>query len=123
MRLAGCEMESMTAIFKTDMLIYQSKANLDDKTLFSKITHHLDPDIRKMLVRGMSGNELVHDLLVIEVKILFMKLTLRAKGQIKKIWYAHCRLFIHWLNHQMLNCVKIGFMMPVNVKYIYMLGS
>ena len=78
-------MESMTAIFKTDMLIYQSKANLDDKTLFSKITHHLDPDIRKMLVRGMSGNELVHDLLVIEVKILFMKLTLRAKEQIKKI--------------------------------------
>ena len=27
------------------MLIYQSKANLDGKFLFGKISHHLDPDI------------------------------------------------------------------------------
>ena len=39
------------------MLIYQSKANLDEKILFGKITRHLDPEIRKMLVRGMFGNE------------------------------------------------------------------
>ena len=39
------------------MLIYQSKANLDEKILFGKITHHLNPEIRKMLVRSMFGNK------------------------------------------------------------------
>ena len=43
--------------FKTNMLIYQSKANLDEKNLFRKIAHHLDLEIRKMLVRGMFGNK------------------------------------------------------------------
>ena len=47
----------MRPIFKTEMLIYHSKANLYKKILFGKITHHLDPEIRKMLVRGMFGNK------------------------------------------------------------------
>ena len=54
----------MRLIFKTEMLIYQSKANLDEKILFSKITHHSDPEIRKMLVNGMFGNKAPHSILV-----------------------------------------------------------
>ena len=47
----------MRPIFKTEMLFYQSKANLDEKILFCKITHHLDPEVRKMLVKSMFINE------------------------------------------------------------------
>ena len=47
----------MRLIFKNEMLIYQSKANLDDKILFGKITHHLEPEIWKILVKGMLRNE------------------------------------------------------------------
>ena len=46
----------MRLIFKIEMLICQSKVNLDDKILFGNITHHSDPEIRKMLVRGMFWN-------------------------------------------------------------------
>ena len=55
-RLGGCEIKSIWLIFKTGMF-YQSKANLDEKILFGKITHHLGPEIRKMLVNGKFGNE------------------------------------------------------------------
>ena len=59
---------------------YQIKANLDEKILFGEITHHLYPEIRKMLVNGSFGNEphsiLVHGLLAIEIKILFLKLAM-----------------------------------------------
>ena len=48
-RLAGCYIKSMGPIFKTGLLIYQSKANLDDKILFDKITHHLDLELEKCL--------------------------------------------------------------------------
>ena len=51
--LKGYRLKSMLPIFKTKILIYQSMANLDEKILFGKITHHLDPDIGKMLVRDM----------------------------------------------------------------------
>ena len=34
-----------------------SKANLDEKILFGKTIHHFDPEIRKMLVRGMFWNK------------------------------------------------------------------
>ena len=44
-------------IFKTVMLIYQSKANLDGKILLGEITNHLDPESRKMLAGGMLGNK------------------------------------------------------------------
>ena len=60
-RLMGCEIKSMRPIFKTEMLIYQSKANLDEKILFAKITRHLDPEIRKMLIRSMLGDKGFHN--------------------------------------------------------------
>ena len=40
-RLAG----SLSSIFKTRMLTYQSKANFKEKILFGRITHLLDPEI------------------------------------------------------------------------------
>ena len=57
MRLAVYGIRSVYVIFKIKLLIYQSKANLDVKILFGKITHYLDPEIKKILVRGMLGNE------------------------------------------------------------------
>ena len=57
MRLLGCEIKSMRLIFKTEILTYQPKANLGEKILFSKIAHHLDPEIRKTMVNGKFGNE------------------------------------------------------------------
>ena len=47
-------------MFKTELLIYQSKAKLNEKILFDKITHHLDLEIRKMLVRSLYGNLIFH---------------------------------------------------------------
>ena len=62
----------MRPIFKTDWFIYQSKVNLDEKILFGSIPHLTDPEIRKMLVKGLFGNYnstsiLVHDLPSIEI--------------------------------------------------------
>ena len=54
-------------------------AVLDEKICFCKIAHHLDPEIRKMLANYKFWNEesvLVYNLLAIEVKILFLKLTM-----------------------------------------------
>ena len=51
-RFAGCGIKSMWPIFKTEMLIYQSKANLDEEISFCKITHLSDPEIREMTVGG-----------------------------------------------------------------------
>ena len=55
-RLVCCEIKCMRPIFTAKMLFFQSKANLDEKILFGKITRHSDPEIRKMLVRGMYWN-------------------------------------------------------------------
>ena len=41
----------MRPIFKTEILIIQSKANLDEKILFGKITRHFDEEIRKILTK------------------------------------------------------------------------
>ena len=43
--LAGCEIKSIRPIFKTEMVIYQSKANLDDETFFGNedSTFHSGP--------------------------------------------------------------------------------
>ena len=55
----------MSSIFKTKMLIYQSKANLDEKIFFSKIKHLQDPTTIKVLVRGLYGNRKIpHSFLV-----------------------------------------------------------
>ena len=48
-------MKSMWVIFKTNMLTYQSKVNLDEKILFGKINHQSDPEIRKMLEGACFG--------------------------------------------------------------------
>ena len=63
------------------MLIYQSRTNLDENNFVWSIINHLDPEIRKMLVRGMSGNKdpSFHSgptLPAIEIKILFLKLAM-----------------------------------------------
>ena len=44
-------------IIKIELLIYQSKANLDEKVLFIKTTLQLDPVIRKMPVNSTFENE------------------------------------------------------------------
>ena len=46
----------MRPIFKTEIFICQSKVNLDKK-MFGSIPHLTDPEIRKMLVKGMFGNK------------------------------------------------------------------
>ena len=51
-RLTGCEIKSTRLIFKTELLIDQSKANFDEKVLFGKITNLYDPKYRKLPVRG-----------------------------------------------------------------------
>ena len=65
----------MRPIFKIEMLIYQSKVNLDEKFCFVKSL--IDPETRKMLVYSKYGNEdsTVHS---IEIKIIFLKLTLKT---------------------------------------------
>ena len=53
----------MRPIFKTKMLIYLPQANLDDKILFGKITHHLDPEIRaKCPQRACLGTIIPHSM-------------------------------------------------------------
>ena len=42
---------------KSEMLIYQSKANLKDRVLFGDIPHLIDPEIREMLVNGLFRNK------------------------------------------------------------------
>ena len=61
-RLEGCGIKSMRPIFKTKMLIYQSKVNLDEKILFDSIPQLTDPEIRKMLIKSMfrSKNSTFH---------------------------------------------------------------
>ena len=49
-------MKSMRPIFKTEIFIYLSKVNLDENILIGSIPHLTDPEIRKMLVKGMIGN-------------------------------------------------------------------
>ena len=68
--LTGFPIKSMRQIFKTETLVYPPKANLEVLILFGKITS--DPELRKMLVRGLYMNELpcsilVHNLLATEI--------------------------------------------------------
>ena len=58
--MAGCGIQSMQLIFKTDMSIYQSKVKLDQTILFFKIAQVYDPNIRKMPERGLYGNREFH---------------------------------------------------------------
>ena len=56
-RFAGYGIKCEWPIFKTEMLIYQSTANLEEKILFGKTTYDLDPKVRKMLKNDKFGNE------------------------------------------------------------------
>ena len=47
----------MTPIFKNDVFMHQSKADFDEKILFRKITHRLEQEMRKTLIRCKLGNE------------------------------------------------------------------
>ena len=47
----------MGAIFQIKIFILQSKAKLDEKTLFGTTSHHPETEIRKMLVRGIFVNK------------------------------------------------------------------
>ena len=47
-RLEGYGIKNMWPIFENKISIFQSKANLDEKMLLGKITHHLDLEIRKI---------------------------------------------------------------------------
>ena len=51
-----CGVKTTRPIFKTEMLIHQSKATVDEKILFGNINHQLDPEIRKLPVKGKFGN-------------------------------------------------------------------
>ena len=75
-RLEGYGIRACGQYSRKKMFIYQSKANLDVESLFGNITHLVDPEVRKMLERGLFGNQdstfiLVRDLLAIEIKIRF----------------------------------------------------
>ena len=49
--LVGCEIRSMRPILITEMLIYQSKANLDEKISYGKIAH-LKPKNKESAGKG-----------------------------------------------------------------------
>ena len=61
-------------ISKTEMLIYQSKANLDGKIgLFGKFTHLSNQEIKKMLVRDFLGVRIPCSILVHDLQHLSLK--------------------------------------------------
>ena len=47
----------MWPIFKTDILLCQSKLNLDEKILFGKIIYHLDLKLEKCMQEVCMGFE------------------------------------------------------------------
>ena len=53
----------MWPIFKTRMLIYLVKVNLDVNSLFGKCTHLLDEEGRKIVIRGLMGTEISRSIL------------------------------------------------------------
>ena len=55
--MASYGIQNIWAIFKTKILIFHSKAKLDEKILVGKITHHLDREVRKILVKGIFHSE------------------------------------------------------------------
>ena len=59
-RLAGYGIKGMRSVFKTEMLIYKSKANLDEKIFLIKSLVSKTPKISKMSVRGLYGTPKLH---------------------------------------------------------------
>ena len=64
----------MRQIFKHEMLVDQSMANLVVKILFCTINHHLEPETMKMLARGLNGNEILSTLIYFPLKFTFYKI-------------------------------------------------
>ena len=100
----GYEIKSMRPIFKTAMLVYQSKASLDEKFLFGKITRHLEPEIRKCRKGACLGARiphsiLVHNFLTIEVKILFLTLMMKTLMPHKQWTRMQLGIFDSHTNH------------------------
>ena len=56
-RLAVCEIKNMRLIFKTKMLMYQSKANLDEKNFFVKSHVVMTQQLEKCLEGVRMGIE------------------------------------------------------------------
>ena len=64
-RFADRGIKSMGLIFQTEILIYQSKAKVDEKILLGKIIHHLGPEFS--LGMTIPHSILVHDLPAVEL--------------------------------------------------------
>ena len=67
----------MRPIFKTELLLYQPQANIDEEILFGKIAYQFDVEIERMLVKSILGMGIPHsvvayDLHAIEIEILFL---------------------------------------------------
>ena len=65
--MAGYGITSMKPIFKTEVLMYQSKVNLEEKILFVNVPHLIDPETRACLQQKIPYSILVHDLPSIEI--------------------------------------------------------
>ena len=51
--LVDCGRANVMAIFKTEILIYQSKATVGEKFCLTTIIYQLDQEIKKKLVKGI----------------------------------------------------------------------
>ena len=81
LRLVGCGIKNKCTIFKTEISIHQSKANLDEKILFCNISHLIDPEIKKWWYRACLVTKFpysiqVHDLPFIEIQVLYLKVAM-----------------------------------------------
>ena len=110
--LEGCGIKSMRPIFKTKMLIYQSRVNLDEKVLFGNISHLIDPGIRKMLVKGMFGNKTFH--------IPFWSMIYLLSKLEFSISNWQCKLKCH-INHG--PEWNVGFLIPIQTSNLIVVGS
>ena len=61
----------MRPILKTKKLIYQSKANLDVKIVFSNIIYFIGQEIRKMLEEVCVGTNIPHSIPWSMIYLLF----------------------------------------------------
>ena len=94
--LAVCEIKSMWPIFKTQMSMCQSKANLAEKILFGKITHLYDETIRKMPLREskIPHSIMVYDLCGIEIYIIIFRNRVLISLAVKSWTRIECGIFV-----------------------------
>ena len=87
-RLAGCGIETIWLIFKTELLIYQSRANLKQTILFGKLTHHLGSAMRKVPIRSLHWNRQFHVWSMIHAPGGVLDLNLYGDVPTKKIFFT-----------------------------------